>query len=209
MIKRSPGILTTDNIAMKDRDTYNLSSVEVLIEVYVIANEPHTRRDEYSRSTKILDSEYKPASLDDVINTCENLHVEEQHQPKILHQKYEHLFDRTLGEFNMEPISLQLIDADCKPIYARAYTVPRSAEQKFQQSKEIVRLLDIKVFKENDSSERSSQSFEIPKKNAAIRVVIDFRELNFLLKRTMSPISYSKDWGHDPFNGRVYLCFSI
>jgi hypothetical protein len=25
----------------------------------------------------------------------------------------------------------------------------------------------------------------------------------------MSPISYSKDWGHDPFNGRVYLCFSI
>jgi hypothetical protein len=27
----------------------------------------------------------------------------------------------------------------------------------------------------------------------------------------MSPISYSKDWlnWHDPFNGRVYLCFSI
>jgi hypothetical protein len=27
----------------------------------------------------------------------------------------------------------------------------------------------------------------------------------------MPPISYSKDWvmSHDPFNGRVYLCFSI
>jgi hypothetical protein len=25
----------------------------------------------------------------------------------------------------------------------------------------------------------------------------------------MSPIFYSKDWGHDPFNGMVYLCFSI
>jgi hypothetical protein len=24
-----------------------------------------------------------------------------------------------------------------------------------------------------------------------------------------SPISYSKDWGHDPFNAMVYLCFSI
>jgi hypothetical protein len=23
----------------------------------------------------------------------------------------------------------------------------------------------------------------------------------------MTPISYSKDWGHDPFNGRLYLCF--
>jgi hypothetical protein len=29
---------------------------------------------------EILDAEYKPASLDDVIKTCENLHVEEQHQ---------------------------------------------------------------------------------------------------------------------------------
>jgi hypothetical protein len=43
-----------------------------------------------------------PASLDDVIKTCENLHVEEQHQLKTLIQKYEHLFDGTLGEFNME-----------------------------------------------------------------------------------------------------------
>jgi hypothetical protein len=53
------------------------SSVEALIEVYMSANEPQTLRDEYYRSTKILDAEYKPASLDDVIKTCENLHVEE------------------------------------------------------------------------------------------------------------------------------------
>jgi hypothetical protein len=65
-------------------------------------NEPQTLRDEYSQATKILDAEYKPASFDDVIKTCENLHVEEHHQLKILLHKYEHLFDRTLGEFNME-----------------------------------------------------------------------------------------------------------
>jgi hypothetical protein len=59
------------------------------------ANEPQTFRDEYSRATEILDAEFKQssASLDDVIKTCENLHVEEQHQFKILLQKYEHLFD--------------------------------------------------------------------------------------------------------------------
>jgi hypothetical protein len=57
----------------------------------MIANEPQTLRDEYSRSTKILDADYKPASLDDVIKTCENLDVEEQHLLKILLQKYEHL----------------------------------------------------------------------------------------------------------------------
>jgi hypothetical protein len=69
---------------MKDRDTCTQSSVEALIEVYMIANEPQTLRDEHSRATKILDAEYKhvPASLDDVIKTCENLHVEEQHQLK-------------------------------------------------------------------------------------------------------------------------------
>jgi hypothetical protein len=68
------------------------------------ANEPQTLRDEYSRSTKILDVEYKQvsASLDDVIKTCENFHVEEQHQLKILLQNYEYLFDGTLGEFNMK-----------------------------------------------------------------------------------------------------------
>jgi hypothetical protein len=89
---------------MKHRGT--LSSVEALIVVYMSANEPQTLRDEYSRATKIRDAEYKPASLDDVIKKCENLHVEEQYQLKALLHKYEHLFDGTLGEFNMEPISL-------------------------------------------------------------------------------------------------------
>jgi hypothetical protein len=92
-------------------------------------NEPQTLRDEYSQATKILDAECK---------TCENLRVEDQHQLKTLIQKYEHLFDGTLGEFNMEtvPISLQLIDSNCKPVNANAYTVPRSVEQHLQQSKQ-------------------------------------------------------------------------
>jgi hypothetical protein len=123
----------TDTIPMKDRDTYTLSSVEALIEIYMIANEPQTLRDEYSRATKILDAEYKQTSacLDDVIKTCENLHVEEQHQFKILIQKYEHLFDGRFGELNMDtiPINLQLMDPNRKPIHACAYIDPRSVEQ--------------------------------------------------------------------------------
>jgi hypothetical protein len=95
----------TDTIPMKDRDTCTLSSVEALIEVSISANEPYTLRDEYSQATKIIDAGY-PTSLDDVIKTCENLHVEEQHQLKILLQKYEYLCDVTLGEYNMETISL-------------------------------------------------------------------------------------------------------
>jgi hypothetical protein len=76
----------TDTIPMEKWDTCTSSSIEALIEVYMSANEPQTLRDEYSWATKILDAEYKPASLDDVIKTCENLHVVEQHQLKILLQ---------------------------------------------------------------------------------------------------------------------------
>jgi hypothetical protein len=96
----------------------------------------------------------------------------------------QYLFDGTLGEFNMEtvPISLQLMDPDCKPIHARAYTVPRSVEQQLKQSKDIVRLVDIGVLEEVQyySSEWASMfpSFVIPKKNGSItiRVVTDFRK---------------------------------
>jgi hypothetical protein len=93
-------------------------------------------------------------------------------------------------------MNLQLMDPNCKPIHARAYTVPRSVEQKLHQIKEIVRLVDIGVLEEDYSSEWASRipSFAIPKKNGTIRLVTDFRKLNLLLKRRMSPISYCKDW---------------
>jgi hypothetical protein len=106
-----------------------------------------------------------------------------------------YLFDGTLREFNMEPISLQLIDPNCKPIHARAHTISRSVEQQLQQSKEIVRLVDIGFLEEDYFSEWPSifSSFAIPKKNGTIRVVTAFRKLNLLLKRRISPISYSKD----------------
>jgi hypothetical protein len=45
------------------------------------------------------------------------------------------------------------MDPNFKPIYERAYTVPRSVEQQLQQSKETVRLVDIGVLEEDYSSE--------------------------------------------------------
>jgi hypothetical protein len=38
----------------------------------------------------------------------------------MLLQKYEHLFDGTLGEFNVEEISLQLMNHNCKTVHAHA-----------------------------------------------------------------------------------------
>jgi hypothetical protein len=76
----------------------------------------------------------------------------------------EHLENST---WNTDSNSLHLIDPNCKHIHARAYTVPRLVEQQLQESKEIVRLVDIGVHEEEYSSEWASlvPSFAIPKKN--------------------------------------------
>jgi hypothetical protein len=92
------------------------------------------------------------------------------------------------------PISLQLMDPNCKPIHAHSYTVPRSVEQQLHHNKDIVRLVDIGVLEVNYSSEWDSiyPSFAIPKKNGegTIRVVTDFRKLNLFLRQMMSPIHF-------------------
>jgi hypothetical protein len=78
-------------------------------------------------------------------------------------QKYEHLFDGTFGEFNMDPIGLHLIDKGVKPVHARPYTGPRAVEQELRT--EIAMLVDIGVVEEDYASEWASPTFAIPKKN--------------------------------------------
>jgi hypothetical protein len=106
----------TDTIPMKDRGSLNTQ--KAINKIYLTANEPQSLMNEYSRSTKILDAEYKPADLEEIIKTSENLGEEEQHQLLQVLQKYEHLFDGTLGEFSMAPISLNLADLKAKPVHA-------------------------------------------------------------------------------------------
>jgi hypothetical protein len=56
---------------MKDRGFLN--SQKSITEIYLTANEPQSLMDEFSCSTKILDAEYKPAILEEVTKTFENL----------------------------------------------------------------------------------------------------------------------------------------
>jgi hypothetical protein len=56
----------------------SLSSQKAITDIFLAANEAQSI-DEFSCSTKILDAEYIPAILEEVIKTCENLNEEEQH----------------------------------------------------------------------------------------------------------------------------------
>jgi hypothetical protein len=67
----------------------------------------------------MFSNKHTSETLDDVIKTCENLHVEEQHQLKTLLQNYDCLFDGTLGNFNLEFNCFQMKDPNCKPISCR------------------------------------------------------------------------------------------
>jgi hypothetical protein len=74
-----------------------LNIQDALVKVNLTASEPQTLVSNVSCSTKILDAEYKPACLDEVIKMCDNLSQEKQKQFLHILQKYEHLFDGTLG----------------------------------------------------------------------------------------------------------------
>jgi hypothetical protein len=173
-----------DTIPMKDRGSLNTQ--DALLEVYLDSNKQKSLVDEFSRSTNILDSEYKPAVLEEVAQLCTTLNAEEQHHLFTSLQKYEHLFYGTLGEFNMDLISLHLIDKGVKPVHARPYAVPRAVAQ--QLSIEIARLVDIGVLEEDCSSEWASPTFAISKKDGTVRVISVSRKLNSLLKCLPFPI---------------------
>jgi hypothetical protein len=49
---------------------------ESRVELYLALIEPQSVVDEFSRFTKILDEEYKPAILGEVIQICDNLNSE-------------------------------------------------------------------------------------------------------------------------------------
>jgi hypothetical protein len=75
------------------------------------SNEQKRLIEKSSRSTRILDADYKPAILEDITHTCTNLNTQ-QITPKIAI-----FFYGTLGEFNIHPISLRLIDKRVKPVH--------------------------------------------------------------------------------------------
>jgi hypothetical protein len=133
----------------------------------------------------------KPAVLEDVIRMCESLNTEEQHQVLKLVQKYEHLFDGTLGEFNMAPISLQLQDQESKPVHSRPYNVLRAVEQ--QLRKESARLVNIGVLEEDYSSENGHpQHLQLPKRMEQLELFLISEKYFSIPVSNVTPFLYQR-----------------
>ncbi len=82
--------------------------------------------------------------------------------------EFEELFDRTLGDWNTEPVSLELKE-DVKPYHGKAYPVPQSCKE--TTIKELNRLCKLGVLEFQPKSEWASPSF-------ITAILTDLREVN-------------------------------
>ena len=100
-------------------------------------SEPASTRESTDMMVKILDSTYEKADLKQVVNDS-HLNAEERTLLLSLLEYFEDLFDGTLGDWDTEPIDLEL-NPYFKPFNSRYYPVPRINKETFR--KELKRLV--------------------------------------------------------------------
>jgi len=155
----------------------------------MFAHDPVTTDAE--RIQNIVESKYCPADLMTIAEECKLLTPKEKRKLYYLLNKFEHLFDGTLGNWNTNPVDLELIDPNAKPYHAKPYPVPHSQEKKLRD--EIQRLIDYKVLRKINRSEWAAPMFTLLKPDSSLRSLADLRELNKRIKRKPFPLPKISD----------------
>ena len=143
-----------------------------------------------ARIKKILDAKYEKADLKQVVKELKHLCKPERKSLLKLLQKYESMFDGTLGTYTGSNYKIELQEG-VKPYHAKPFPIPRVHEKTLR--KEVDRLVKIGVLKRINNSEWAAPTFIIPKKNGTVRFISDFRELNKRIKRKPYPIPKIQD----------------
>ena len=181
-------MITIDDVKLPMRHINNLQKSQIRHQIYTNTQylEPPVTQGATKRAIEILDAKYEKADLPAVVKqNCSHLTSADQMQLLHLLQKYEQLFDGTLGDWKTTPVKLELKEG-VWPFHGRAYPVPFI--HKHTLKKEVERLESIGVLKWEGASEWGSPTFIIPKKSGQVRFLTDFREVNKRLKRKPWPI---------------------
>ena len=125
----------------------------------LFAHDPSTTDTE--RIQHIIESKYAPADLTEIVDLCKHLNHREQKLLLKLLQKFEDLFDGTLGAWNTESIQLELKTPNQTPYHAKPYPVPFSQEKKLKE--EIARLCNYSILRKTNNSEWACPMFTISK----------------------------------------------
>ncbi len=135
---------------------------------------------------KNFDAKYEKADLPAIIRENSS-HLTASDREKLLSVllKFELLFDGTLGDWTLMPVSFTLKEG-LKPYHGRPY--PIRHKHKAVLMKEIKWLCDIGVLEWQPSLQWASPTFIIPKKDSIVHTISDFRELNKRIVRKPYPI---------------------
>jgi hypothetical protein len=148
------------------------------------AHDPNTTDAE--RIQSIIESKYCPADLTKIVEECTHLDKTEQRQLLKLLQKFEDLFDGTLGTWKTDPVDLELLDPKVKPFHAKPYPVPYFQEKRLKE--DINRLCLYGVLRKINNSEWACPMFTIAKPDGSLRSLADRREVNKVIKRKPYPL---------------------
>ena len=152
--------------------------------------EPEQVMEAQERLKRILDAKYEAADLNDVCQQQTELNDEEKQKLLRLLNKYQHLFDGTLGKWTGSKVELELNEG-ATPYHARAFPIPRVHLETLKL--EVNRLCELGVLKRVNRSQWAAPTFVIPKKDKTVRFISDFRELNKRIKRRPYPIPHIQD----------------
>jgi hypothetical protein len=133
-----------------------------------------------------LDAKYEKADLPAVIR--ENFsHLKASDRDKLLSVllRFELLFDGTLGDWNLPPVSFELKEG-MKPYHGRPYPIPY--KHKAILMKEIKQLCEIGLLVWQPSLRWVSLTFIIPKKDSTVHTISNFMELNKRIVQKPYPI---------------------
>jgi hypothetical protein len=181
--------ITIDEILLPMRNINNLQLKPSISRVLKLnssfAQEPIYTCNTTTRVVEILDAKYDKADLPSIVKSnC--THLSRPHCNSLLELllKFEELFDGTLGDLKLLPVSFELTEG-AKPYHGRPYPILKIHKDTM---KKIDCLVAIGVLKWQPLFKWASPSFIIPKKNQTMRTISDFRELNKHIVRKPYPI---------------------
>ncbi len=182
--------ITIDDILLPMRNIDNLQlkpSISRVLELNSsFAQESASTRNATKCVKDVWDAKYDKADLPSIVkNNCVHLNTSHRNLQLALLLKFEELFDGTLRDWKLLPVSFELKEG-AKPYHGTPHPIPKI--HKATLMKEIDCLILIGVLQWQPLSKWALPSFIILKKDYTVRTISDFRELNKQIIRKPYPI---------------------
>ncbi len=190
MLDSKERTITIDEILLPMRNINNLQLKPSISRALKLnssfTQEPESTCNATKRGVEILDAKYDKADLPSIVkDNCAHLSMPHHNLLLALLLNFEELFDGTLGDWKLPPVSFELNES-AKLYHGRPYPIPKIHKATFM--KDIDCLVLIGVLKWQPLSRWALSSFIISKKDYTVHTISDFRELNKQIVRKSYPI---------------------